>query len=449
MTNPYIQVARTYLRRPVSLLQRSLVISIITGILFLHAFNFFSRGWILQFYLFPFIFLFSYWGIHVKEQFAAPRASLTPDFRKVHGVVAIIVVVAFIILLPGVTALLIERQPIGLISITMFLSGIILWALLRLGNSFIPLIMVGWIFTIFEPIRNVIEKIISGDEPVQTLIIISIGAILSITGLIRLFLLNEENPEYHLNFKSPIYDVRGWRRWFVNRSGVRMIYHARHAADSYWSRMLRWNFFNRYVLGVLFLTISFKILFTLMGFFNDTINFNGATMIPIFFVYMEFKKKSRFMAQDLMMPVRRDSYLKELGSSIAFSQFTAWALAVAVSIAWVFIAAVKSNPEFYIYSITYSVMIQIWLFGLAVWIFSSRITPLILLFATVIPVQFMSALEVQMPIPRWPLILGVILACLGLLLTWRGYRRWLVADFESEQKDENVGVVLFNKRTIM
>ena len=67
-------------------------------------------------------------------------------------------------------------------------------------------------------------------------------------------------------------------------------------------------------------------------------------MIPIYFVYMEFKKKSRFMVQDLTMPVRRDSYLKELGISIAFSRFTAWVLAIAVSPVWVFIAAGKCKP---------------------------------------------------------------------------------------------------------
>jgi len=32
---------------------------------------------------------------------------------------------------------------------------------------------------------------------------------------------------------------------------------------------------------------------------------------------------------------------------------------------------------------------------------------------------------------RWSsFILGAFLACLGLLLTWWGYRRWLVADFD-------------------
>jgi hypothetical protein len=36
----------------------------------------------------------------------------------------------------------------------------------------------------------------------------------------------------------------------------------------------------------------------------------------------------------------------------------------------------------------------------------------------------------QMTFPWWSLIVAALLACLGLLLTWWGYRRWLVADLE-------------------
>ncbi len=448
MPNPYFQVARTYLQRPARLLHRSLFIS---GILFFNIYIFFNVGKVLQFYLFLFIVLFSCWSVHVKEQFATPRASLTPGFRKIHAVVATTAATVLVILLPGVTALLINRQPIGLISITTLLFGIILWAILRLGNIFFPIIAAGLVLTLFVPIRENIEKIVSGNEPVQIFIIMSIGIILSITGIIRLFLLNEDNSEYRLSFKSLMHKSRGWRRWFASRTAARMIYHARHAADSCWSRMHRWNFLNRSVLSALFLTIFFKLLSTSVGHFNETVNFQGATIIPLILLIYEFNKKRRFMAQDIMMPVSRDSYLKELGISFAFIQFIAWTLAIAVSIVWIFIVSAKPNPEFFIYSITYSFMMQIWMFGLAIWIYSSRITPLylILIIITWLSVEYMKALDVQMVVPWKPLILGVLLALLGLLLTWRGYRRWMVKDFDPKQKDENMGAVLFNKRYII
>ena len=79
-------------------------------------------------------------------------------------------------------------------------------------------------------------------------------------------------------------------------------------------------------------------------------------------------------------------------------------------------------------------MIQIWWFGMVIWISSFRST--IMNFLVVIAAfflvmfTFMSAFKPQMMIPRWLLILGVLLAFLGLFLTWWGYRRWMVADFE-------------------
>ena len=138
------------------------------------------------------------------------------------------------------------------------------------------------------------------------------------------------------------------------------------------------------------------------------------------------------MAQDLMMPVRRDAYLKQVGMSFATSQFIQWGVFLTVTVLLMFTSDAKPTPEFLIISISYSVMIQIWLFGLAVWIssFSSTIMNF-LVFITVfflVMFTFMSAFKPQMMIPWWPLILGALLACLGLLLTWWGYRRWLVAD---------------------
>jgi len=106
---------------------------------------------------------------------------------------------------------------------------------------------------------------------------------------------------------------------------------------------------------------------------------------------------------------------------------------IAVSIVWVFTAASKPNPELLIYSVFYSLMIQIWLFGLAIWIisFRSSIMPfIIMLIAVIFSVRNIPDLEGQMIFPWSSFILGALLACLGLFLTWWGYRRWLVADFD-------------------
>lgn len=139
-----------------------------------------------------------------------------------------------------------------------------------------------------------------------------------------------------------------------------------------------------------------------------------------------------------MMPVRRDAYLKQLGMSFAFSHFILWGVFLIVSVLWMFTESAKPTPEFLIISISYSLMIQIWLFGLAIWTFSFRTismtTYLIILIAAILsasPINFMT-FEAQTMIRRLPfiLLLGCLLETIGLLLTWWGYRRWLVADID-------------------
>ena len=456
MPNPYIQVARTYLRRPFHSLSRSLFTSFILffSVIVLLLSGLSDKHEVLPIHLFPFIALFAYWAIHVKEQFADTRASLTPGFRKIHGVVATIAAIVFVIILPGALATRIGWPSLGSVSISTFLFGIILWYILRPSYTFFLFMVCGFIYMTQKPVFNAIEQIFSGKEPIQAFIIISIGVILSITGIIRLFLLNEEIPEYHLNIKKNRYgqtelsDLQWrkrdksyswwWWRRLVNRLGVRMIYHARHATDSYWSRMHRWNCSNRSVWYALFHATVINLFLILLYFLTDGtflpgIRIGVATLVPVFLVNRQFNEKSRFMAQDIMMPVRRDAYLKQVGMSFATSQFIQWGVFMTVTVLLMFPSVAEPTPEFLIISISYSLMIQIGLFGLAIWTSSFRSTIMNFLFFIsaffLVIFTFMSAFKPQMTVPWWPLILGAVLACLGLLLTWWGYRRWLAADF--------------------
>ena len=160
-----------------------------------------------------------------------------------------------------------------------------------------------------------------------------------------------------------------------------------------------------------------------------------ATVMPVFVVNKQFEVKSRFMARDLMMPVIRDAYLKQLGMSFATSHFILWGGFLTVSVLWIFTESTKPGPELLIFLISYSLMIQIWLFGLATWILSFRSINV------TIPIMFITAILSAMPINLIPfnaqtmiqwrhfiMPLGCLLATTGLLLTWWGYRRWLVAD---------------------
>jgi hypothetical protein len=142
MPNPYFQVARTYLQRLFCSLKRSLITSGIALFLFIGCFS--QKQAFPPARLVPFIALFAYWAIHVKGQFTNAQASLTPGFRRVHGVVAIIVAIIFVIILPGVAAPLIGWQSLGFVSISTLLFGILLWIILPPGPIFFLLWSAGF-----------------------------------------------------------------------------------------------------------------------------------------------------------------------------------------------------------------------------------------------------------------------------------------------------------------
>lgn len=464
MHSPYIQVIRTYFQHSFSSVKQSLLV---LGILFLFTFFFFVTGRsenhhvFEPFHLLLFVVLFSYWTTHLKEQFANSRASLTPSFRRVHGVVATMVAIFIAIFLPGVMAPLIGWKPFGFLSITTLLFGTILWFILRPEPTSSLVLMAGWISILLPPIQKSLEQVACGQKPVQAFLFIAVGAILSITGVIRFILLNEEMPEYHLNLQIPKngrvtmsdlqwqkmekWHSRGWRNWYANRPIVKLIYHARHASDSYWSRMHRWNY-SKITVGLAFfiaIVVNLAVTFIAPGDIPPNSGFPVAmqvlmaTIIPISFVLGLMNVKNRFLTFDLMMPVRRDAYLKQLGCSFAIIQFMIWGVMIAVSVLWMFSTAGKPVSGLLIYATAYSVMIQIWLFGLAIWTLSFRsfIMAYVIINMAIIFTGLATpllAFDVQMLIQWRPLIMlfGVLLAGIGLLLTWRGYRRWLVADFD-------------------
>jgi hypothetical protein len=458
MPNPYVQVAVTYFRQPFSSVRRSFLT---LGILIFLVIGFFVNGRsenhheFLPIHLFLFIVLFAYWAIHLKEQFTDSRASLTPGFRTVHGVVAAMAAIVIGVLLPGAMAPLIGWQSLGLVSVTTLLFGAILWFVLLPKGTLRLLIMAGCISILANPIRGSLEQMVLGRYPVQAFALFSVGAALSIAGIVRLFRLNEEMPEYHLNIRVHregrirMSDLewhrfekwysRGLRGRLAGKPIVNLIYHARHASDSNWSKVRRWGASNLTVWSACRVAFGFYLGFLVMSWLmrreiKITMLFGIATSLSVSAVFVPLCGKNRSISHDLMMPVRRDAYLKQLGMSAAISQFIMWGAFIAAFIIWMFTASAKPSPELLAYVIVYSALIQIWMFGLAVWLLSFRsIVPTIMVasIALIPTLAPLAALDAQLPLWR-PLIplFGGLLAGIGLLLTRESYRRWLVADFD-------------------
>ena len=139
------------------------------------------------------------------------------------------------------------------------------------------------------------------------------------------------------------------------------------------------------------------------------------------------------------MPVRRNAYLKQVGMSFAANQFIQWGAFITVTILLMFLSDAKPTPEFIIISISYSLMMQIWFFGLAIWVSSIGSTAMNFLYFfaayfMLMVIMIISGFNAQITVPWSSLIVAASFAVLGLLLTWWGYRRWMVADLDSLQK---------------
>jgi hypothetical protein len=234
---------------------------------------------------------------------------------------------------------------------------------------------------------------------------------------------------------------RGLRGWLIERHTTGLIRHARRASESWWSQTYRWQVmpitgFVVALVGVVF--YSYCLLMT-WGVGKDNLIMLVAlfSLCPVGAIVMSSGGlKFRWFPHELMMPVSRKAYLRQQGTAAAIAQFQVWIAMSAASILWILTAAKEPRPVLLADAMAFSALSQIWLFGLTVWIirFRSRVLSIVGLFiglySTMMP---MMMLDAPVPLDQWRLILpsiGVLLAILGLLLTWRAYRRWLVTDID-------------------
>jgi hypothetical protein len=462
MRNPYAQVALTYFSRSFSNWRIGLFTVAILWML-ISSFCFFLDGSdnpqkFSMLHLWLFVILFAYWAIHAKEQFADSRASLTPGFRRVHITVAAGMAIFLAVLLPGAMASLMGWNAFGFVAFTTLLFGAIFWYFLLMRGLICWLILAGFISIFTEPIRRPLDEMVRGNLMDQAFLVLAVGAAISVLGGIRLFLLNEDMPDYHFRFltgRAAMMQMsepqrrsfesslsRGLRGRMLEKHMESMIYHARRASGSWQSRVCRWQ------VRFSFLSALFFVMILYLFFWAPTwitgkappINMMMAmtTFAPAFFTFATLWDFRRRLSHEFMMPVSRNDHLTERGMAAAIGQLQVWACVVAATILLMATttAARAPSPSLLADVIGFSALSQLWMFGIVVWFLQYRSIGLSLLglqiaiFSLVIP---MLLLESPLPLYEWQSFLpaiGAVFAALGLLLTWRAYRRWLVTDLD-------------------
>ena len=204
--NPYVQALLTYPRRVRSWARLGYLI--VGGVLFLFV------PCVLVFvvkeprmFLFFSVYLFVPLALHVKGQFADPRADLMPGFRRAHAIVAAGWVLLLAVVLPAMLTWLWHVPSVSLVALTLCVLGLILWAALRNPALLGILFCVAMFAAISEPGSRALDQLFSGQLEILAAALLIIGLAVTLWAGFRLVCLNEDMPEYRC--RMPM----GWQQW--------------------------------------------------------------------------------------------------------------------------------------------------------------------------------------------------------------------------------------------
>ena len=258
MANPYVQVALTYIRRPISSWLARFVSAMF--ICMLIGFAIADRAGPLRDSAFvqilTFYSLFALLALHMKGQFVNSRARLIPGYRRVHAAIAAVAALLAAVVLPAAISWFMGWHSLGFVAVAVLLFGTVLWLTAKNARWAWLALMAGWAaFCSTQSGQAYFQGLIYGQIEPQALAILGLGTLITLLAGTRLLRLNEEVPGYHFRLG---WEGHGGQRtgqtrfdegrilpglvdWFAEREMARLTRHARRATASRWSRICRWQ----------------------------------------------------------------------------------------------------------------------------------------------------------------------------------------------------------------
>jgi hypothetical protein len=460
--NAYAQVALTYFRRMLSPWWMVLVILFAFLMMVSSLFGpngqtpqrFWDSGFVFFFQGFTILFFLT--AIHIKSQFADARSHLLPGFHKSHVAVAAAVVLLVTILLPMATTQFFHLHSMGLLAFMTFWFGLVCWLVLfqKTWQMFAILL----VFFAGAAGGKSLETLCSGRFELQALGLLALGLMLIVFCGVRLIRANEDMPEYHSRINLNNWAARssagsvqqqsgGLSNWLTANQMAAMVRHARRAKESPWSRICRWQIGMQtgwmLLWFVAIISLSFAIPFIVLPIFVPTppIKRDASIAYPAMMCVIVgaasawgvlARRRSQAMYYEILLPIERAAYLKQVGMAAAMQQFTAWGAFAVLSLALQQMFVPQATIAM-ANVLIYSSLVQIGMFGLGVWFLRYRtllpgIVGVFVLQFTLIPVIFLSSPGVPASSIENVLLAGAAFAAFGLLAAWDGYRRWLTTD---------------------
>lgn len=410
-------------------------------------------------------------AVHIREQFANSRARLLPRFARAHVAVGAVVMFCIAVLLPIALASLAGCDRFGFWAIAVFISGVLLWTgSFRWMGWLAAVVLYSCIGTSSDDgvvwINHAFKGLISGQAVGTAALLLGLGALLILLAWRRLIGLNEEmlgygRPSQTGGRVNPLVGIQGRGRLVrflqvlrglnEEKEVLRILRHARRGSTSSWSRTCRWQvgmatgrslwfFALAAILAADFLFWTFS---TYSRWEWDPAVLLSFTSLPWLVLVPaaslgQFYQRRQVIGHELLMPVTRKAYFRELGLAALLAQFQLWSAAAVATVLWWLIAARQAVPITTIMGIlVFSALLQVALFAAALWLarypllFPGLLALVMVGFVPIIAaVAATSPWFAERPYVAWSAAVAVF-AALDLILTWGAYRRWLAADFNS------------------
>ena len=391
-------------------------------------------------------------AIHVRDQFSYPRARLLPDFHKVHGVIACVGTAVVAVVLPATFAFAAGLSPVGFVAMAMLLFAAILWLVMLQLTWFSSLLC----FLLCVEIRFIdaaARSLVSGQHQAGAVLLIALAAVMIVLAGCWLWHLTEESRGYRFATQTngvskteEDYDGPGDSLHVPCLrvpASLRMIRHARRASVSRWSRVCRWQpEFAGWSISYQFLSVICAI--TAMESFRGRFDMFGlwslcalmACIVPALRWPETYAVKAPAMSYELLLPVSRLVYLRQLGMAAALSQIELWGiLNGALVLWWSFGLRTQISLPGVVSILVISALCQVWFFGITVLLSPPHIrrNPSAVLVFVVSLVPLLIAMAMLRPFTEWQIeamAWFAILAFIGVLASKAAYRRWLLADFD-------------------
>ncbi len=447
--NPYLQVALTYVRRPFASWAHG-VLTILYSLFFILSIivrpaNGRPSGiWPIDIFLLSALLV-----THVWQQVVNERVRLVPNFGRVHMSVAAAAALVVTVVVPTLMAWNADLSPIGPIAVAVFmLSAFLWWRLIqsRWLNFLLWATSMAFLFGLV-PFEYLADLALVQHEG-QSLGLLAVGVFMVVLGVIRIGQLDEDLPQY----RRPM--QRNWDQeeltnrpraaaeeplshwlpgWLTRKPMARLIGHARNASNSRWARVRRWQ------AGVCHPSSPW--LWTLGTILClQVFNWRGTkptasdllfwlTVWPMIASVGQWCVKRKALAYELLLPVGRRAYIRQLFAVFAIFCFQLWCALYAGLILWWFLFAPQA-PSLVVVANVFilSLLAQIGLFGMVIWLAKYR-AELLMVGLVFVLIPLIGSGDAWLA--SWyssNLLVAGLFAGFGLLATHNAYRRWLITD---------------------